>query len=196
MIGNLLRSIWWIIVLAIVCLIAIIILLKKLSKRNQIKKEQRLQASDRARDESLNDMILNSRVKDKQNPVYVPYDVDYSKSVDKHEKKPSKTDVGVMVQIIENTELSERKFVLNVSRGIKIGTAIKGNDISFICEDTPYQCEIFEVNGDICARNLIEASRVIVHRKKQYAVIDPKGLKLLSGDTIQMGKYSYTIVRV
>ena len=182
----------------IVAIIILIKILKVTMRRKEQKKERRQSAADRYRDEKLNSQILNA-YSDNNKESYVPYEVDYSKSaqegkkqIEPYETKTKKTSADIMVQIIENTELSERKFAINATKGIKIGS-VSGSDISFSA-DEQYMCELKASNGVLFVRDMLSGSKLILKRKKKTAIIDKNGIKLQSGDQIIMGHVTYSIV--
>lgn len=183
------------IIIAIVLLLILIKVLKKVSAVRAKKKEIRQAAADRARDENLNSYILNSHSTVDNKAAYVPYEVDYSQGREEGTTQQLKNldSKATMIQIVEKTELSTRKFVLNASKGIKIGTA-SDNDISFFSGDqSAYQCEIFAVRGRAFVRNLIAGSRIYIRRKKDQAIVDNKGIELRNNDNIIVGNYIYEI---
>lgn len=157
------------------------------------RKELKQAAEDRARDESLNNYILNSHASRNNKEAYVPYEVNYGAGEGTN-KQP--VPVGVMVQLIERTELSTRKFVLNATKGIKIGTDASA-DIQFTSGDgNPHMCQIFAIDKQVFVRNLQPSSPVYIKRKKQQAFVDDKGIKLISSDMIVVGHIVYTLTIV
>lgn len=183
------------IIAAILLIIVLIRVLKKVSAVRAKKKEIRQAAADRARDENLNSYILNTHATVENKAAYVPYEVDYSRGRQEGTTQQLKNldSRSTMVQIVEKTELSSRKFVLNASKGIRIGTSAE-NDISFFSGDqNVYQCEIFSVRGKTFVRNLIEGSRIYIRRKKNQAIVDNKGIELRNDDAIIVGNYTYII---
>lgn len=179
----------------------IIFFLKKYMRHREKKKEIALAAADRMRDENLNSIILNSRA-DRNNAreIYKPYDVDYGGQDKSGRDKGSHTDISggkpgqCMIQLVEKTELSTRKFVLNPAKIIRIGSDLQDNDISVLAEGiSPHQCEIFAAGGKVYIRNTGEGTRTIIRRKKQQAIADNKGIRLLTGDRILLGTVSYDI---
>jgi pSer/pThr/pTyr-binding forkhead associated (FHA) protein len=125
-----------------------------------------------------------------------PYDVDYSnsgssKNEDNNVKDGKKQ---AMLQLIERTELSKRKFILNPYSVIRIGSDIEGNDITVHAAGvSPHQCEIFAVDNKIYIRNLGSPNRTILKRKKESAIVDDKGVRLLSKDKIVVGTVIYDV---
>ncbi|MCQ2498911.1 MAG: hypothetical protein MJ133_07985 [Lachnospiraceae bacterium] len=185
--------------LIIICsLVILIIVLRKLIKANQKKKELRQAALERARDEKLNSFILNRYSPSDHKEVYVPYDVDYSDGINGLQYDLNNRSVSnpIMIQIIERTGLSERKFALNASKGIRIGTS-KEDDIEIISENrVMFQCELFVIKNKLYVKNNMPASIIIIKRNKKQAVVDARGLAIKSGDTLLIGTYSYTITIV
>lgn len=174
-------------------------LIKKLIRRNQKKKELARAAQDKVRDENLNHVILNSYVKEEERrEVYKPYDVDYSnpnaerdRSAAGYEKKGERHS---MLQLIERTELSTRKFILNPEKRIHIGSDPQNNDITIMSEGVSLRhCEIFSAQDNVYIRNLSEGNRTFLRRKREQAIVDAKGIRILSGDTVVVGRASYDI---
>lgn len=186
---------------ALVIVSFLLYFLKKYMNHRRKKKEIAMAAADRMRDENLNHIILNSYADRRDGrEVYMPYDVDYGGSDKNGGRKGNQMDVSagkqgqLMVQLVEKTKLSTRKFVLNPERGIRIGSNAQDNDISVLSEGiAPRQCEIFAVGGKIYIRDMGEGSRTILKRKKERVIVDGKGIRLLSGDSISFGGATYDI---
>ncbi len=178
-------------------IIASVFIIRALIRRGVKNKDFRRAAEDKLRDENLNSVILNSHAGGGLKEVHTPYDVDYS--------KPSgnvRTDGGpdggagrhMMVQLVERTELSTRKFMLNPAKGIKIGSDLQGNDITVMAEGvSPRQCEIFSAGDKVYVRSLGGENRTIIRRKKERAIVGQNGVRLLTNDIIILGKASYEI---
>ena len=186
------------ILLILLLLVVGSVLLKEVIRQNQKRKELSQAAEDKLRDENLNHVILNSDIgKERLKEVYKPYDVDYSNpNADKKVsgKNIKKGENHVMVQLIERTELSTRKFMMNPVKSIHIGSDSQNNDIAVLAENiSPCQCEIFSVKDKVFIKNLSSDNRTIIRRKKEQAIADEKGIRLLSGDIIILGQVSYDI---
>lgn len=188
-----------IVLLILVLLIAGIAILKKILHRNQKNKELKQAAEDKRRDENLNNVILNSYAgKANLKEVHTPYDVDYSNPGGNNNRayqdNIKKDDSPTMIQLVEKTELSTRKFMMNPSKRIRIGSDLQDNDISVMAERiSPHQCEIFSVRDKVYIRNLGQGNQTIVKRKKERAIVDENGIRLLSNDTVILGSVSYDI---
>lgn len=180
----------------LLCLIAMLLLIKLfdiISKRNSKRKELRRAAAERARDENLNEFILNSHTSSTNKEKFVPYDVDYSQSDLNTSKQAKLASADVMVQIVERTELSSRKFVLNASKGITIGTT-EGCDITFIGDGKEEnQCQLRAFGKDVIVRDSTGETKNLLVRKKNRAIINNNGIKLMTGDIIVMGSVCYEI---
>ena len=169
-------------------LIAVILfLVTKWKKKYDKKRELKIHAEDRLREEMLDHVILNAEDRGGEKTESVPYDVDYSKhtlnlSKEKRIDHMSET----MIQLTEHSELSSRKHVLNPRQVIRIGSGINRNDI-VVQHIDEVQCEIFLYRAQIWIRNLGMREQVILKRKKKKAYITRNGVQLYSGDVIILG---------
>jgi len=176
-----------------------IVLLKRAVKSSQKRKEIQQAAEDRVRDENLNDIILNSYCNaGEKKEIYKPYDVDYRNGGqgkgDKNSPVAAKDSHRVMIRLVEKTELSTRKFMLNPEKGIRIGSDLQTNDISVLADGiSPSQCEIFAAGGKVYIRHTGGSNKTIIQRKKERAFADAKGVRLLSDDVIILEKVTYSV---
>ncbi len=187
-------------VIAAAVLTGIILILRIVIRRSRRNRELAIAAEDKRRDENLNNVILNSYAGDAgRKEVYVPYDVDYSNSEADGRKNKKRDGAGrrddaPMLQLIEKTELSTRKFMLNPVKGIHIGSDSQINDIAVLAAGiAPQQCEIFVAGGKVYIRDLGGGNRTILRRKKEQAIVDHNGVRLLSGDVIVLGSVTYKV---
>ena len=186
---------------AVLAFFFIIFFLKKFMRRCEKKKEIVQAAADRMRDENLNNIILNSHTgTGSHKEIYKPYDVDYSSRGKSGSNRGGSQDTAAvkhgqpMLQLIEKTELSTRKFILNPAKRIRIGSDLQDNDISVLSQGVaPHHCEIFAAGGGVYIRNTGEGVRTIIRRKKEQAIADKKGIRLQTGDCILLGTVSYDI---
>jgi hypothetical protein len=175
-----------------------IAMIRKFVKKSQTAKELAQQATDKIRDENLNNVILNnSALSEKPRDIPLPYDVDYSNPNNGKSNKTNNVEDDkkhVMLQLIEKTDLSKRKFILNPQNVIMIGSDIDGNDITVHAKGvSPHQCEIFSVDNRIFIKNLGSQDRTLIKRKKESAIVDDKGVRLLSKDKIVIGNVTYEV---
>lgn len=189
-----------IVIIAIISVLSIcLILLKFLIKRRSGNKELYQAAADRTRDENLDKVILNEHyIKEDNKLVKTPYEVDYGNgNSEKPGRKDMESSIGkmsVMIQLVEKTELSTRKFILNPAKKIRIGSGFTDNDIvvSDSCIEE-HQCEIFLAQGKIYIKNIGNKARIIIRRKKEQVIVDGKGIRLLTGDIVLTGKVTYEV---
>ena len=184
---------------AIILLLVGISLIRKIMRHKQKNKELRQAAEDKLRDENLNSVILNNYAGSNHlREVQIPYDVDYSNPGRESNKSlldnNKRKDGHIMLQLVEKTELSTRKCMLNPIKKIHIGSDLQNNDISVLSEGiSPRQCEIFSVKGKIYIKNLSHENQTILKRKKEQAIVNEKGLRLLSNDEIILGSVVYEV---
>lgn len=186
---------------AALVLFLVLFFLKKFMRYREKRKEISQAAADRLRDENLNNIILNSHaVTGGNKEIYKPYDVDYSSKERGGSNRGGSQDMTArkqgqpMVQLIEKTELSTRKFILNPAKRIRIGSDLQDNEISVLSQGVAsHHCEIFAAGGGVYIRNTGEGTRTIIRRKKEQAIADNKGIRLQTGDSILLGAVSYDI---
>ncbi len=146
-------------------------------------KELKMIAEDKLRDQALNRALANDLYGGKKvsdSIESLPYEVDYNQSqLDNGQTTQDK----MMLQVTACSELSKRKFMIELKDVIKIGRA-KGNAI--MIKDLaalPVHCEIFRHANDAYIRDF-SGNRTLLNRKKQQVYVDEKGIKLKTGDKI------------
>jgi len=179
-----------IIIVAIVLLLSIsIALLKKRVKKKQL----RQLAEDRKRDEMLDVVLLNSQTGSVQTTVEsIPYEVDYMKGGRESKSCNNKKGSQVMLQMVEHSELSQRKHIISPDKGICIGSSAEGNAI-VISELCAHQCEIFKYDGKIYLRDIGEKHITVLKRKKKMVYAEGNGIRLHTGDRIILGKTYFDV---
>lgn len=189
-----------IVIVAVIILIIIgIIGIRKFLQKKQKEKELKQAAEDKLRDENLNNVILNNHSDIKRlRKVHIPYDVDYSTSKGTNDKNLNDgigKESHIMLQLIERTELSTRKFMLNPMLKIRIGSDLQDNDIAVLSEGiSPHQCEIFSVGEKIYIKSISHDNQTILKRKKEQVIVDKRGIRLISNDKIILGNVVYEVM--
>lgn len=170
----------------IAAIIVGIIALIKFKRQKSKEKELERIAEDRLRDQALNKALANDLYGNKEiktNIESLPYEVDYNQSKLANQNK---TRGKMMIQITSCSELSKRKFMIELDRVIKIGKS-KENDIVIKSQNAlPVHCEIFRYQNHAYIRDF-SGNKTLLHRKKQRVYTDEKGLKLKTGDQILIG---------
>lgn len=185
-----------IMILAVLAMLVFLFwLVKRVLDEKHRHRELEQATADKIRDENLNNVILNQYMGCKRpKEVHIPYDVDYSSPNRENRMADSEQGSNTMVRLVERTELSVRKFLLNPSKVIRIGSDLQKNDIVVLAEDiAPRQCEIFSVKNKVYIRNLAPGNGTVIKRKKEKAIVDERGIRLLSDDIVILGRVSYDI---
>lgn len=186
------------IIAGVFVLAILIILLRVISKKRAKNKEIQKAISEKIRDDNLNSVILNSHYteKEKKNSA-MPYEVNYQGNVveqngnSKHEKSDGNYPI---IQLVETTALSSRKFVFTLSEGITIGSE-NDNDIVIINKGVDEKhCSFFAVKKKVFVKNLADRQKTIIRRKNNQAIVDSSGIEVKSGDIIILGDVSYTVI--
>lgn len=188
------------IIIGIFAILLIIIILSLISRKKKEKREKALLVSDKIREEALDRLLLNKETEAKSAEktfTAIPIEVNYdANSIEKlksniFEKKKNKK---VMVQIVENSELSARKYMLDPGKGIFIGSKVGKNHI--VINNTnidAQQCEIRENSGKVYVRNIGSSGKVVLRRGKQSAYVEQKYLEMKTDDALLIGNTIYRI---
>lgn len=148
------------------------------------KKELRMIAEDRLREDTLDEIIQNSQAGNRGiKNLSIPYEVDYSNSKQNIVRPVSEGGTHISLQLIEHNELSVRKHMINLEKTVCIGS-MPGKSTLVVSGAEPSQCEIFEYNGSAYVRNTAVNRPTKIKRKKKTAYVDKNGTKLQSGDFI------------
>lgn len=190
------------IVIGIIGVVLIGIALITISKKRKEKKAKALQASDKIREEALDRLLINQETESRREeatfaavPISVNYDVNaVEKNRDSSSHKKRNKSKKVMVQLVENSELSARKYMLDPHKGIYIGSKAGKNHIVVSNSNVDErQCEIRENSQKVYVRNIGSSGKVILKRGKQSAYVEQKYLELKTGDTLVIENMLYKI---
>lgn len=186
----------------VIVLLGLIIILCIVFSKHKNKKEKILLASNKMREEALDKLLVNQEAalkKEEENtfaavPINVNYDVnalDKSKGKVGGKKNKSKK---TMIQIVEKSELSVRKYMFDPKKSIFIGSKNgKNHIVNSSSTVDERQCEIKEVYDKVYVRNMGHPAKVIMSRGKQIAYIEQNYIELKSGDVISMANTTYQI---
>lgn len=179
-------------ILAGIVLVVITILIKN-AKKNKYKREIRIYAEDKVREERLDHVILNShegnvRTEDES----VPYDVDYGLGT-QNVSGAEYGSVSDMIQLIEHSELSSRKHVLNARKGIMIGSQRESNNI-VVPGTAAQQCQIFCYQNGVFLREVAGNNLTILQRRKKRVYVQKSGVQLKNGDLIILNDIYFEVM--
>lgn len=162
--------------------VVLAVLLKRYNSRRRTLKDL---AEDKLRDEALNSAIENkavyqgkiSHAGNSQKPI----EVNYSENLARGGK------VGGMLQIVEHSGISVKKYVLDPSVPITVGR--EKDNVICINERTlsGRHCEIFAYQKGIYVRDLGSSNHTVIVRERESAYADGNGVRIKTGDRIQMG---------
>lgn len=157
-------------------------------------------AQKKQRDIALEEAIRNQRIGSQKGKISsVPYELDYSKSSDpaRQKKIPAGGSGHLMVQIEEHSDLSVRKFMLDPSDDIYIGRETDVNTIVISDQAADARhCLIFESQGCVYIKSLTEFGHTQIIRKSKTTQANQQGIRLLTGDRLQIGKIYFDITLI
>lgn len=174
----------------ILVLAALVLLFIRLQARRKKRKEEQFQAMKKMRESSLKEALSNNLEESIENSSatpYRPYQVEYAtgENQDSKEKRP-------LLQIIEKNKLAEKKYIFRSSDIVTLGVQFGAVAILNNLENAEVWCEIFFQNGAYCVRSY-ENGTVSVQRNRKGAIVDKVGIKLKSGDMIQIQETTFQI---
>lgn len=141
------------------------------------------------REQNLDELILNAAAKDLTRQENRAYEVNYA-------DKKIESRSAVWIEIEERTKLSSKKYMLDLTKSVRIGTDTYGNAIVIKgCGKQKYLCEIQMQDKQICIYNRGKG-KIQVIRKKERAYLGLQGLILNSGDIIRIEHTDYIISHI
>lgn len=169
-------------ILGIPVLLLLLMAIRLLSKQRKVKREIEEMSQYKRRDEALVEALRNPQVKEESGPEG-PMEISWD---DKTVSERGKDHASPMVELVELSAYSRKKFVFRLGKPIRIGSE-KENQMELLREGVEEShCEIF-LNGEkACVRSL-SGSKTILKRGKTSALIGPSGVYLNNGDRIQLG---------
>lgn len=176
---QILKDNWYFVIAGAAVLLAAALFLNRQSQKRKREKEQ---YNRRMKDQVLNEALKNnlgSRNVFKEPNQVVPLEQRDSRRGDK----------GRIVLKLTVTGGQRQSYVVNPEEHVLIGSAKGMNDI--ILEDkgaARQHCDIFLYQDHIYVRNLNPAYRMLLKRKNNQLPVEDRGVKLLTGDRILIGK--------
>lgn len=183
-----------IIIIICVCVILLLLVFKTLLVNYRKKQKLSELAKQKIRDSELNKAISNkSKNVNIGTGKDIPYEVDYAKTHRGIKKKINIT-YKWMIQLVEKSELSERRYMLDLDNEIEIGSQRDQNSIT-VCEPSVARkhCCIFVHQEKVFIKNLDSENKTIITRKKSQTALGENAVEILSGDSIQLGNVQFGI---
>ncbi len=171
---------YFIVGLAVVLLLFV---LRPVLKRKKLREQEEEMSLLQKRNEALNETLRNPKVKAAKNAAVGPMEVQWDeKAMDL--QRTGRT--SVMVELVEFSTYSRRKYLFSAEQPIHIGSGTE-NQLVLPREGVAAKhCEIFAIDGAMAVKTAAEAKAVLV-RGKTSAVINREGVLLNNGDHIRMG---------
>lgn len=166
---------------AAIFVVALRLALRRRKRRKQFEEIAQL----KQRDEALNEALRNPQAgaagsAQAKGPIEVSWE-------DKTVRSPGAASGGAMVELIELSAYSRRKYIFRTDQPITIGSG-KDNQLMLCREGVEAQhCEIRMNGGKPCIRSLAGA-RTVLTRKKTSVLVSAEGIYLNNGDHIQLGE--------
>lgn len=170
-------------VIAGIAVIFLIVVLRILLKRRKIKRMQKEMSTLQKRNEALNETLRNPKVKASGNGTAGPMEIQWD---DKVLKDASAKKQSMMIELIEFSAYSRRKYLFPAGQTICIGS---GADNQLVLQRegvATRHCEIFSTGKALAARNVSNAKALLI-RGKNSAFISDEGVFLNNGDHIRIG---------
>ncbi len=168
------------ITILIIVMIAVMIWLQSRRKK---KKEEKFQAMKKMREDSLKEALSNtmeSKIETSLPAQYRPYEIEYSTGENQKAKEKLP-----LLQIIQKNKIVEKKYIFRANETVTLGIQFGTIGVLNTSEEGEAWCEIFYKKGAYCVRSF-EKSNIYLQRNKKMAIVDKIGVKLKSGDVIEL----------
>ena len=170
--------------LIVVLIIVLVILLRQLFIWKKKRKKQEEISQIKRRDAALTTALLNPQMKNARGGPEKPVEISWEDNISNNKREFS---ASIMVELIELSEYSSRKYVFNTDRTIRIGSGEENQLVLSKAGVRDFHCEIFMNGSDPCVRSVSDA-KTILHRGKNAALVSTEGVYLNNGDCIQIGE--------
>lgn len=165
---------------AAIFVIILRLVLRRRRWRKQFEEIAQLKQRDEALNEALRNPLMSAGSVGTKGPIEVSWD-------DKAVRGPGSASDGVMVELIELSAYSRRKYIFRANQPITIGSG-KDNQLVLCREGVEGQhCEIRMNGKKPCVRSMAGVKTVLI-RKKMSVLVSTEGVYLNNGDHIQLGE--------
>lgn len=175
---------YWPLALAVAAAaIAAVIIIFKLIR---IKKKEKTAYEARLKDQVLNEALKNSL--GKQNVIRGQGSARPLETDVRATQKPAAAEEGKIVVKLTVTGKRPANYVVNPEKDVVIGSREGGSEIVLPEKGIgPRHCSIFSYKGGIYIRNLSGSYETILKRKNKSTSVSDKGIRVFTGDIIQIG---------
>ena len=170
-------------IIAAVAAVLLFFIFSRIHKKKKERQKQREMSAMQRRNEALNETLRNPKVKKTDKGAIAPMEVQWD---EKALREPSAESASMMIELIEFSTYSRRKYLFPVGRPITIGSNMD-NQLVLPREDVAARhCEIFSQADCLAARSLSDEQTLLI-RGKNPAQISRDGVFLNNGDHIRLG---------
>lgn len=161
-----------------------VVVLRLMLRRRKRRKQFEEIAQLKQRDEALNEALRNPRMGAGPTGTKGPIEVSWD---DKAVRGMGAASSGAMVELIELSAYSRRRYIFCTDQPITIGSG-KDNQLVLCREGVEAQhCEIRMNRKKPCVRSVAGVKTVLL-RKKTSVLVSTEGVYLNNGDHIQLGE--------
>lgn len=158
-------------------------LLSAFYRRHKKHRTEEDAAQIKRRDEALTEALKNPRVREQTGGQGVPVEIKWD---DKAVSNKSKTKPTTMVELVELSAYSRRKYIFHADSPISVGSAAE-NQLALPREGVlKRHCEFF-MDGSRPGVRSVHGAKTLLRRGKNTASVSDDGVYLKNGDCIQIG---------
>ncbi len=163
--------------------VILLLVLRPVLKRKKLREQEKEMSLLQKRNEALNETLRNPKMKAAENTSVGPMEIQWDeKALDL--QRTGRT--SVMVELVEFSTYSRRKYLFSAEQPIHIGSGTE-NQLVLPREGVAARhCEIFAINGAMAVK-AVAGAKAVLARGKTSAVISSEGILLNNGDHIRMG---------
>ncbi len=175
---------YWPLALAIAAAaIAVLAIILKLVRR---KKEERAAYEARLKDQVLNEALKNSL--GKRSPFQKQDSARPLEAAAGPAQKQAVAEEGKIVVKLTVTGRRSANYVVNPEKDVLVGSREGGCDVVLSEQGVEARhCSIFSYKGGVYIRNLSSSGETILKRKSQSTRVSDKGIRVFTGDMVQIG---------
>gem|GEM_PF-3604784 len=160
----------------------LVVVLSALSRRRKKRKEFQEMSQIQRRNEALNNALRHPNRKEEQSGPETPMEISWD---DKAVKKKTAVQ-SLMIELVELSDYSRRKYIFRAGQSITIGCT-ENNQVVLPREGVADRhCEICMVKGRPCVKSASGVT-TILKRGKTEVLVSVKGVYINNGDLLHLG---------
>ncbi len=163
--------------------ILLLFVLRPVLKKKKLREQEKEMSLLQKRNEALNETLRNPKIKATESTAVGPMEVQWDEKAMDHQRTGR---TSVMVELVEFSTYSRRKYLFSAEQTIHIGSSTENQLVLPREGVVSRHCEIFAINGAMAVKTVAGAKAVLA-RGKTSAAINSEGVLLNNGDHIRMG---------